>query len=112
MRSANSLGQRTFSSPGYGRLKPVASYQFQWFTVYGSSASARCSLPLKMSALASDQAFAIGLSSAAVDDTPWFSGTCAATYDHGVRFGVLVNSGNIGEATRSNWFIGGRPRIC
>ena len=93
MFCANSFGQRTFTSPGYGRLKSVASYQAQWFTVYGSSASGRCCLPLNIFAFATIQALAMGLCSvlpAVV--TPMFSGTWFGRCVEGleVRLGRLA----------------------
>src|SRR5580704_15790056 len=96
-------------------------YQFRWFTVSGSSESGLVSLPAKICAFLSSQALFKALTaglpvmSAALSVTPWFSGIALATCDHGWKFawgGLLVKSVLIGEATRSNWFMGGRPRIC
>ena len=44
--------------------------------------------------------------------TPWLSGTSLGRWVQGAKFGVLVKSVNIGVASRSNWSIGARPRIC
>src|SRR5215472_19349566 len=44
------LAERTFFSPGYGRVNPVASYQSRWLTVFASSESGVCCLPAKISA--------------------------------------------------------------
>ena len=40
------------------------------------------------------------------------SGTRVGTAVNGVKSGSSVKASRIGEAAASNWFIGGRPRIC
>src|ERR1700728_3213051 len=96
-------------------------YQFRWLTVSGSSESGLVSLPAKICAFFCSQAalraLTLGLPvlSAALAVTPWFRGTWFATCVHGWKFsvgGLLVKSVRIGVAVRSNWFMGGRPRIC
>src|ERR1700733_8198688 len=96
-------------------------YQFIWFTVSGSSESGLVSFPAKISAFFWSQparrALTAGLpvASAALAVTPWFSGISFATCVHGRKLsvgGLLVKSVLIGVAVRSNWFMGGRPRIC
>src|ERR1700743_2658293 len=98
-------------------------YQFRWLTVSGSSASGLVSLPAKICfffcSQATFSALAAGLIvwlAAVVVVTPWSSGTWFGTCVHGSEFyagGVpWTKAALIGEATRSNWFIGGRPRIC
>ena len=48
--------------------------------------------------------------------TPWSSGTWFGTCVHGLKLSAggapLTKSVLMGDATRSNWFMGGRPRIC
>src|ERR1035441_8572880 len=97
-------------------------YQFRWFTVSGSSESGLVSLPAKISAFFWSQAalraltlaLPFGLSVLAV--TPSFSGTWFGTCVHGWKLAAggwpLTKEVPIGDATRSNWFMGGRPRIC
>src|SRR5215471_11918973 len=97
-------------------------YQLKWFTVSGSSQSGLVSLPAKISAFFWSQAalralifgLSVGLSLDAV--TPWFRGIWLSTCVHGLKFawgGVpLTKAVLIGDATRSNWFMGVRPRIC
>src|ERR1700689_5048721 len=96
-------------------------YQLKWFTVSGSSESGLVSLPAKISAFflsqAALRALTLGLSFglSLLASTPWFRGTWFATCVQGWKFpwgGLLMKSGLIGDATRSNWFMGGRPRIC
>src|SRR5215471_4150078 len=96
-------------------------YQFRWLTVSGSSESGLCSLPAKISAFFCSQAalraLPLGRSVlGALDETPWSSGTWFFTCDHGRKLlagGVpLTKAVLIGDATRSNWFMGVRPRIC
>src|SRR5580704_2749917 len=96
-------------------------YQFRWLTVSGSSESGLVSLPAKICAFfwiqAALRALTLGLLvlSGALAVTPSSSGTWFGTCDHGRKLsvgGVLVKSVRIGEAVRSNWFMGGRPRIC
>src|ERR1700733_3629194 len=96
-------------------------YQFKWLTVSGSSASGLVILPAKISAFFWSQAFFRALprgvigSGVSFAPTPWFSGTWFAKWVQGWKFsweGLLMKSGLIGVAVRSNWFMGGRPRIC
>src|SRR6267154_4668546 len=100
-------------------------YQFRWLTASGSSASGLVSLPAKIcfffSSHATFRALAAELSGSLATDavvvvTPWSSGTSLATWVHGWKFSADGVPGTkavlIGDATRSNWFIGGRPRIC
>src|ERR1700743_3999558 len=97
-------------------------YQFKWLTVSGSSASGLVSLPAKICVLflsqAALRAFALALVGmlAAVVVTPSVSGTWFGTCVQGWK---LTAGGRpstkavlIGDATRSNWFMGDRPRIC
>jgi hypothetical protein len=42
----------------------------------------------------------------------WLSGIWLGTAVNGAKFGLRVNASYIGVAARSNWFIGGSPRIC
>src|ERR1700728_2580327 len=103
-------------------VNPVASYQSRWLTVSGSSESGLVSLPAKICAFfwsqAALRAWAAGLLVLldAVAETPSFSGTWFGTCFHGLKLsagGVSVTKAVlIGDATRSNWFMGGRPRIC
>src|SRR5690348_13868162 len=95
-------------------------YQLKWFTVSGSSESGLVSLPAKTSAFFLSHAALSALTLAlpvfsSPGVTPWFSGTWFGTCVHGWKFswgGLLVKSVLIADATRSNWFMGGRPRIC
>src|SRR5215469_9488668 len=97
-------------------------YQLKWFTASGSSASGLVSLPAKICAFFSSQAFlraatfGLFVGSAALAVTPWFRGTWWGTCVHGWKLAAggtsLTKAVLIGEATRSNWFMGGRPRIC
>src|SRR5271168_4336863 len=98
-------------------------YQFRWLTVSGSSASGLVSLPAKICFFFSSQATfraltagLIGWLAAVVVVTPWSSGTWFATCVHGWKLSAagvpLTKAVVIGDATRSNWFMGGRPRIC
>src|ERR1700733_5629201 len=98
-------------------------YQFRWLTVSGSSASGLVSLPAKICfffwSQATFKALTAGLIfslAAVVVVTPWSSGTWLGTCVHGWKFsggGVpWTKAVLIGDATRSNWFMGGRPRIC
>src|SRR5579884_722267 len=120
-----SLGGRTFFSPGYGTTNPVLMYQLKWLTVSGSSASGLVSLPAKICCFFLSHAtlraltfFAVVCAAAAVAVvlTPWSSGIWFATCVHGWKFSAggtpLTNAVVIGDATRSNWFMGGKPRIC
>src|SRR2546423_1545170 len=97
-------------------------YQLKWFTASGSSASGFDSLPAKICAFFFSQAsfkalilgLAPGVSELAV--TPSSSGTWFGTWVYGLKLSAgaspLTKDVLIGEATRSNWFMGGRPRIC
>src|ERR1700735_3022096 len=96
-------------------------YQLKWFTVSGSSESGLVSLPAKICVFFWSQpalsALTLGLlvASTAFAVTPWSSGTWFGTCVHGRKLsvgGLLVKSVLIGDAVRSNWFMGGRPRIC
>src|SRR5271165_5677736 len=97
-------------------------YQFRWLTVSGSSASGLVSLPAKICAFFWSQAVLSALTSGLLlkgttpDITPWSSGTWFGTCVHGSRLAVgggpTTKAVVIGDATRSNWFMGVRPRIC
>src|SRR5271167_554121 len=97
-------------------------YQFRWFTVSGSSESGLVSLPAKIWAFfwsqAALRALTLGLLvvSAALAVTPSVSGTWFGTCVHGLKLCAggtpLTKDVLIGDATRSNWFMVGRPRIC
>src|ERR1700722_4573706 len=97
-------------------------YQFRWFTVSGSSASGLVSLPAKICFFLCSQAalkalvFAFSFGLASVVLTPWSRGTWFGTCVHGAKLfagGVpWTKAVVIGDATRSNWLIGDRPRIC
>src|SRR3984885_15729981 len=98
-------------------------YQFKWLTVSGSSASGLVSLPAKICfffwSQATFRALAAGLIvwlDAVVVVTPMSSGTWFGTWVHGWKLSAggvpWTKAVVIGEATRSNWFMGGRPRIC
>src|SRR6201993_5321992 len=96
-------------------------YQLKWLTASGSSASGLVSLPAKICAFfwsqAALRALILGLSvGLAPLVTPWSNGTWFGTCVHGKKLaagGVPVTKAVvIGDATRSNWFMGGRPRIC
>src|SRR5262249_46509120 len=95
-------------------------YQFRWFTVSGSSASGLVSFPAKICAFFLIQAFrkalTAGLSALLAATGIWVSGIWFGTCDHGSKFSAVgwpwMKAVLIGEATRSNWFMGGRPRIC
>jgi hypothetical protein len=54
-------------------LKPVASYQTKWLSVYGSSASGVVVLPANRSAFAFLQAFSSGLTASALALAPLYS---------------------------------------
>src|SRR5262249_20682030 len=90
-------------------------------TVSGSSASGLVSLPAKICCFFLSQAalraltLRLSVLSAALGLTPWSSGTWFGTCVHGAKLlwgGLLVKAVVIGYATRSNWFMGVRPRIC
>src|ERR1700722_12005781 len=97
-------------------------YQFRWLTVSGSSESGLVSLPAKISVFFLSQAalraltlgLSVGLGAPAV--TPSSRGTWFGTCVHGSKLLVggmpVTKAVLIGDATRSNWFMGGRPRIC
>src|ERR1035441_7031038 len=97
-------------------------YQFRWLTVSGSSASGLVILPAKMSALFWSQALLRASTTSplvvlpALAVTPSFSGTWFGTCVHGSKLALggtpTTKAVLIGDATRSNWFMGGRPRIC
>src|SRR5580704_14024956 len=97
-------------------------YQFRWLTVSGSSESGLVSLPAKICAFfwsqASLRALTLGLLAglAAPAVTPSFSGTWFGTCVHGAKLlaggAPWTKAVFIGDATRSNWFMVGRPRIC
>src|ERR1700732_1708732 len=97
-------------------------YQFRWLTVSGSSASGLVSLPAKICAFFWSQAalraliVALPVVSVALAVAPWSSGTWFGTCVHGLKLSAggvpLTKAVLIGDATRSNWFMGGRPRIC
>src|SRR6516165_11429858 len=97
-------------------------YQFRWLTVSGSSESGLVSLPAKICAFfwsqAALRALTLRLSVAlvALAATPSSSGTRFGTCFHGLKLSAggvpLTKAVLIGDATRSNWFMGGRPRIC
>src|SRR5271165_6184798 len=97
-------------------------YQFRWLTVSGSSESGLVSLPAKICCFfwsqAALRALTLGLllGSALLAVTPSSSGTWFGTCVHGLKLDAgtssLMNAVLIGDATRSNWFMGGRPRIC
>src|SRR5579864_3825261 len=114
-RDAKWDGQSTFFSPGKVRLKLVASYQFKWLSVSTSTESGLVSLPANICSFIFCQARAILLSGRRLAVTPAFRGIRFGRWAHGWKFatgGVPVTKAvRIGEATRSNWFIGGRPRI-
>src|ERR1035438_2405315 len=96
-------------------------YQFKWLTVSGSSASGLVSLPAKICAFFLSQpalsslTAAVSVLLAAMAVTPWSSGTWFGTCVHGSKLAAggwpCTKAVLIGEATRSNWFMGGRPRI-
>src|SRR5580693_349527 len=96
-------------------------YQFRWFTVSGSSESGLVSLPAKISffflsqAALNDLTLEFSFRNGAFE-TSKFSAIWFATCVHGRKLlagGVpWTKAVLIGDATRSNWFIGGRPRIC
>src|SRR5580700_5018854 len=97
-------------------------YQLKWLTVSGSSASGLVSLPAKICAFFRSQAFLRDLSAAllvvlaALAGTPLSSGIWFGTCVHGWKFSAAgwpwTKAVLIGDATRSNWFMGVRPRIC
>src|ERR1700730_10051446 len=97
-------------------------YQFKWVTGSGSSESGLVSLPEKIWCFFLSQAALRVLTAwlsvllAAPALTPWFSGTWFGTCVHGWKFSAggtpETKAVLIGDATRSNWFMGGRPRIC
>src|SRR5258708_16563270 len=100
-------------------------YQFRWLTASGSSAEGLVNLPAKIcflfSSHATFRALAAGLSGSLATDavvvvTPMSSGTWFAKCAHGWKFSAggvpWTKAVLIGDATRSNWFMGGRPRIC
>src|SRR5437868_2327703 len=97
-------------------------YQFKWLTVSGSSESGLVSLPAKICVFFWSQAFfrawiaGLLVASAVLAVTPSSSGTWFGTCLHGLKLSLGVRSLTkavlIGDATRSNWFMGGRPRIC
>src|ERR1700733_14701639 len=98
-------------------------YQFRWLTASGSSASGLVSLPAKICFFfcshATLKALAAGLMfwrDEVVVVTPMSSGTWLGTCVHGWKLSAggapWTKAVVIGEATRSNWFMGGRPRIC
>src|SRR6516165_2119134 len=97
-------------------------YQFRWLTVSGSSESGLVSLPAKICAFFWSQAPLRALTAGligvldAVIATPSSSGTWFGTCVQGLKLswgGVpLTKAVLIGDATRSNWFMGVRPRIC
>src|ERR1700749_4231318 len=97
-------------------------YQFKWLTVSGSSASGLVSLPAKIFVFFLSQAALRTLTSElsvlldAVTLAPWSSGIWFGRCVHGWKFSAggvpLTKAVVIGEATRSNWFMVGRPRIC
>src|SRR5271165_4522155 len=96
-------------------------YQLKWFTVSGSSASGLFNLPAKICSFFFSQAalrdliFRLSDLSAWPGVTPWSSGTWFGTCVHAAKLlwgGLFVKAVVIGDATRSNWFMGGRPRIC
>src|SRR5271166_2624077 len=97
-------------------------YQFRWLTVSGSSESGLVSLPAKICVFfwsqAALRALTVALSAllATLAVTPWSSGTWFFTCVHGLKLAAggapSTKAVLIGDATRSNWFMGGRPRIC
>src|ERR1700733_8015736 len=97
-------------------------YQFRWLTVSGSSESGLVSLPAKICVFFWSQAALRVLTAAlpgmlaAVVVTPSVSATWFDTCVHGLKLSAggmpLTKAVLIGDATRSNWFMGGRPRIC
>src|SRR5262249_15300483 len=97
-------------------------YQFRWLTVSGSSASGLVSLPAKICDFFLSQAVRRALTAAvsfvltALALTPWSSGIWFGWCAHGSKLLAGGCPGRkavlIGEATRSNWFMGFRPRIC
>src|SRR5579864_4892222 len=97
-------------------------YQFRWLTVSGSSASGLVSLPAKICSFFWSQAalraltFRLSFGLATLALTPWSSGIWFGTCVHGAKLlpgGVpWTKAVVIGDATRSYWFMGVRPRIC
>src|SRR5258708_16001549 len=97
-------------------------YQFRWLTVSGSSESGLFSLPAKISVFFRSQAalrswtLRLSFEWSSFAPTPWSRGTRFGTCVHGWKLpagGVpLTKAVLIGDATRSNWFIGVKPRIC
>src|SRR5271154_7175952 len=97
-------------------------YQLKWLTVSGSSESGLVSLPAKICDFFWSQAAfraltlapTAGLAELAL--TPSSSGTWLGTCVQGLKLSAggspLTKAVLIGDATRSNWFMGGRPRIC
>src|SRR5215831_3241158 len=97
-------------------------YQLKWLTASGSSESGLVSLPAKICFFFLSQAalrtLTAGLSVllAALALTPWSSGIWFGTCAHGAKLlaggAPWTKAVVIGDATRSNWFMGVRPRIC
>src|SRR5215470_12236450 len=97
-------------------------YQFRWLTVSGSSESGLVSLPANTCFFFLSQAALRALTSrlsvllAELFLTPLSSGIWFGTCVHGAKLlpgGVpWTKAVVIGDATRSNWFMGVRPRIC
>src|SRR5215469_15456362 len=97
-------------------------YQLRWLTVSGSSESGLVSLPAKIFAFFLSHAFLRAWTAgllvvlAAVGETPSSSATWFGTCVHGLKLSSgarpCTKAVLIGDATRSNWFMGGKPRIC